>query len=107
MSLDKKRWIVLGTGCLIKLCAGSLYSWSVMSIPMENYLNEVYGAVLAAGGLATVFTVVNMVGSTIMKNIFTNAGQYNSAFAASAMFTAAGFIILMIYKSREKKKRRG
>lgn len=66
MSLDKKRWIVLGLGCLINLCAGSLYGWSVLSIPMESYLNEVYGAGLAAGGLATVFTVANMVGPITM-----------------------------------------
>lgn len=66
MDLDKKRWIVLGLGCLINLCAGSLYSWSVLSVPMESYLNEVYGAGIAAGGLSVVFTVANMVGPFTM-----------------------------------------
>ena len=66
MDLDKKRWIVLGLGCLINLCAGSLYGWSVLSVPMESYLNEVYGAGLAAGGIAVVFTVANMVGPFTM-----------------------------------------
>lgn len=66
MNLDKKRWIVLGLGCLINLCAGSLYGWSVLSVPMESYLNEVYGAGIAAGGLAAVFTVANMVGPFTM-----------------------------------------
>ena len=66
MDLDKKRWIVLGLGCLINLCAGSLYGWSVLSVPMESYLNEVCGAGIAAGGLAVVFTVANMVGPITM-----------------------------------------
>ncbi len=66
MDLDKKRWIVLGLGCLINLCAGSLYGWSVLSGPMESYLNEVCGAGIAAGGLAVVFTVANMVGPITM-----------------------------------------
>lgn len=66
MDLDKKRWIVLGLGCLINLCAGSLYGWSVLSVPMESYLNEICGAGIAAGGLAAVFTVANMVGPITM-----------------------------------------
>ena len=66
MDLDKKRWIVLGLGCLINLCAGSLYGWSVLSVPMESYLNEVCGGGIAAGGLAVVFTVANMVGPITM-----------------------------------------
>ena len=51
------------------------------------------------------FAIAGYMGPTIMKTIFNSAGQYNSAFLVSAVFTAAGFIILMIYKSREKRRR--
>ena len=51
------------------------------------------------------FAIAGYMGPTIMKTIFNSAGQYNSAFLVSAVFTVAGFIILMIYKSREKGRR--
>ncbi|MCF0143701.1 MAG: OFA family MFS transporter [Firmicutes bacterium] len=62
----KKRWFVLVVSCLINLCAGSIYAWSVFSVPMEAHLNETYGLGLVPGGLAIVFTIANMVGPITM-----------------------------------------
>lgn len=66
MDLMKKRWLILAISCFINLCAGSMYAWSVFAGPMEEHLNETYGLGLAAGSLAIVFTVANMVGPITM-----------------------------------------
>lgn len=60
MDLTKKRWIVLIAGCIINLCIGSLYAWSVFATPLAEHLNSLHGAALyTAGGLAIVFTLCN------------------------------------------------
>lgn len=60
--LTGKRWIILIASCLINLCIGSLYAWSVFAAPMADHLNEILGGNLTAGSLAIVFTVANSVG---------------------------------------------
>ena len=60
MDLTRRRWIVLIAGCIINLCIGSLYAWSVFATPLAEHLNTVRGAALyTAGGLAIVFTLCN------------------------------------------------
>ncbi|MEG2421927.1 MAG: OFA family MFS transporter, partial [Oscillospiraceae bacterium] len=66
MDLKKKRWYILAASCLINLCIGSLYAWSVFATPMATHLSTLLGLAgdkaLTAGSLAMVFTVANAVG---------------------------------------------
>lgn len=64
MSLTKKRWIILAASCLINLCIGSLYAWSVFATPMAAYLSSVTGIEIAS--LAIIFTIANAVGPITM-----------------------------------------
>ena len=66
MDLTKKRWQVLIASCLINLCIGSLYAWSVFASPMAAYISELKGLSLTASDLAIVFTVANSVGPITM-----------------------------------------
>lgn len=61
---DKKRWQILIASCLINLCIGSLYAWSVFASPMAKYLSEVTGTAITS--LAICFTVANSVGPITM-----------------------------------------
>ena len=60
MELSKKRWLILFLSCLINLCIGSLYTWSVFASPMAEYINSIKGTAFNAGSLAIVFTVANL-----------------------------------------------
>lgn len=66
MSLTKKRWIILFVYCLINLCVGSIYAWSVFSVPMEEFLNAEYGRNLSPGSLSSVFMVTSTLGPLVM-----------------------------------------
>lgn len=71
--LTRLRWWVLIASCLINLCIGSLYTWSVFSAPMAAHLTELTGNALSAGDLAVVFTVANSVGPiTLISGGFFN-----------------------------------
>lgn len=71
--LTRQRWGVLFASCLINLCIGSLYTWSVFSAPMAEHLNSLTGCALTAGDLAIVFTVANSVGPiTLISGGFFN-----------------------------------
>lgn len=71
--LTRRRWWVLAASCLINLCIGSLYTWSVFAAPMAGYLNSLNGTALSAGDLAIVFTVANSVGPiTLISGGFFN-----------------------------------
>ena len=63
-NLDKRRWLILVAACLINLCIGSLYAWSIFAMPMANYLSEVTGKEIVS--LSIVFTVANGVGPITM-----------------------------------------
>lgn len=65
-NLNKTRWLVLCFSCLINLCIGSLYAWSVFASPMAEYLNQKNGLVLTSASMAIVFTVANAVGPITM-----------------------------------------
>lgn len=69
-ALDSRRWIILTASCLINLCIGSLYAWSVFATPLADKLNGLAGntgnAVLTAANLAVVFTVANSIGPVTM-----------------------------------------
>lgn len=66
IKLTKKRWLVLAASCLINLCIGSLYAWSVFASPLAEKLAASGGVTLTAANLAIVFTVANSVGPVTM-----------------------------------------
>lgn len=64
MNLTKKRWYVFFAACLINLCIGSLYAWSVFATPLAQHINELTGSNITS--LAIVFTIANAVGPITM-----------------------------------------
>lgn len=64
MNLTKKRWIVFAASCLVNLCIGSIYAWSVFAGPMAQRLAQLTGAEVP--GIAIVFTIANAVGPITM-----------------------------------------
>lgn len=88
MDLVKKRWRNLVISCVINLCIGSMYAWSVFASPMEEYLKQTYGLAITAGGLAIVFTVTNMVGPVTM--IF--GGKINDAIGPRGIVFVGGLM---------------
>lgn len=71
--LTRQRWWVLAASCLINLCIGSLYTWSVFSAPMADHLNAINSTQLSAGDLSVAFTVANSVGPiTLISGGFFN-----------------------------------
>ena len=66
MNLTKKRWLILLASCVINLCIGSMYAWSVFASPMAEHLAVVTGTTLTAASLAIVFTIANGVGPITM-----------------------------------------
>ncbi len=66
MKLTQKRWLILIASCLINLCIGSLYAWSVFAAPMAEHLSALRGVSMTAADLSIVFTVANAVGPITM-----------------------------------------
>lgn len=64
--LTKKRWLILAASCLINLCIGSLYAWSVFAGPLAERINVLTGSSLTAANLAIIFAVANAVGPITM-----------------------------------------
>ena len=93
--LTQKRWVILAASCLINLCIGSLYAWSVFSAPMAERLAGLTGRALTPGDLAIVFTVANSVGPiTLISGGFINdrLGPRWVIFAGGLLF-GAGMIL--------------
>ena len=74
--------------CLINLCVGSLYSWSVFAGPMGEYLNSVTEGGLSAGAMSLVFTVATAVGPVTMIL----GGKINDRFGAKWILFASGIM---------------
>lgn len=70
MNYTKKRWLVLAASCLINLCIGALYAWSVFASPMAEHLTEVMNLsgdqAITASSIAIVFSIANVVGPITM-----------------------------------------
>ena len=60
MEKTYNRRVILAASCLINLCIGSIYAWSVFAAPMAARLG------LATGDFAIVFIVANGVGPITM-----------------------------------------
>ncbi len=66
MNLSKKRWLILLASCIINLCVGSLYAWSVLAGPMAEYLSQLNNINLTPRDLSIVFIIANSVGPITM-----------------------------------------
>ncbi len=64
--LTKKRWMVLIASCIINLCIGMMYTWSVFAGPMAEYISLIKGAAVTASDLAIVFSIGNSTGFIAM-----------------------------------------
>ncbi len=93
--LTKKRWIVLIASCLINLCIGALYAWSVFATPMAEHLSGILGKSLTAADLAIVFSIGNGDGFiTLIAGGFINEklGTKWVIFAGGVLF-GLGFVV--------------
>lgn len=62
--MEKNRGIILTFSCLVALCIGSLYAWSVFALPMAEFLSRQNGIQITS--LTIVFTIANSVGPITM-----------------------------------------
>lgn len=83
-SLVQRRWLVLAASCLINLCVGSLYAWSVFAVPMAEHLGTLAGHEVT--GLAIVFTIANAVGPITMIS----GGAFNELLGPRKVVLAGG-----------------
>ena len=93
--LTSKRWFILIASCAINLCIGSVYAWSVFSIPMAARFTSLTGTEFTSSDLAIVFTVANSVGPiTLISGGFINdkLGPKWVIFAGGVLF-GAGMIL--------------
>ena len=66
MNTDKKRWLILAAACLVNLCLGSIYAWSVFASSMTEYFNNTLHLNIDPGDMAIVYTIANSVGPITM-----------------------------------------
>lgn len=88
MNLTKKRWIILMVSCLINLCIGSLYAWSVFANPMAEHISSIGKISLTPGSLAIVFTVANSVGPITMIS----GGKINEKLGSNVVVFLGGIM---------------
>ncbi|TGY97994.1 MFS transporter [Petralouisia muris] len=88
MNTDKKRWIILAAACLINLCLGSIYAWSVFASSMTDYFNNTLNLQVTAGDLAIVYTVANAVGPITMIS----GGWFNDRLGPKKVIAIGGIM---------------
>ncbi len=86
--LTHRRWSVLVACCLVNLCLGSLYSWSVFASSMAPFLSQKTGANLTAADLAIVYTIANAVGPVTMIS----GGWFNDKFGHQKVILTGGIM---------------
>jgi MFS family permease len=64
--MKNKRLFTLIACCIINLCLGSIYSWSVFASSMSVYLTNLLQTEITSADLALVYTVANSVGPITM-----------------------------------------
>lgn len=107
MNIDKKRWIILASACLINLCLGSIYAWSVFASAMTDYFNTTLHLNVTPGDLAIVYTIANSVGPITMisggwvndrlgpKKVIALGGlMFGGGMIASGFATSVSFLIV-------------
>lgn len=88
MNTDKKRWIILVAACLINLCLGSIYAWSVFSSSMTEYFNNTLHLNIEAGDMAIVYTIANSVGPITMIS----GGWFNDRLGPKKVIALGGIM---------------
>lgn len=88
MSVSKKRWRILVASCLINVCLGSIYAWSVFANAMAEYLSAHTGLTLTIGDLAIVYTIANSVGPITMIT----GGWFNDKFGPKKVILVGGLM---------------
>lgn len=88
MKLTQKRWIILIACCLINLCLGSIYAWSVFASSMATYLSGLNGVEITTGDLAIVYTIANSVGPITMIS----GGWFNDKFGPKKVILVGGLM---------------
>lgn len=88
MNVSKKRWVILVASCLINLCLGSIYAWSVFANAMAGYLSVRTGVTLTIGDLAIVYTIANSVGPITMIT----GGWFNDKFGPKRVILIGGLM---------------
>lgn len=94
-NLSRYRWVILAVSCLINLCIGTLYTWSVFAGPMAEQLTQSTHTALTASDLAIVFSLANSVGPITMilgGSINDKIGPGKVTFVGGCMF-GSGLII--------------
>lgn len=86
--IEKKRWLILIACCVINLCLGSIYSWSVFAAPMADYLTVSTGSLITTADLALVYTVANSVGPITMIT----GGWFNDRFGPRNVILVGGLL---------------
>lgn len=86
-NLTHYRWLMLGFCCVINLCIGSIYAWSVLSVPMAKEL----GVESLSGpfAVATSINVITMIIGGILNDRF---GPRWVMFAGGIMFGSGMFL---------------
>lgn len=85
---NKKRWFILAACCLVNLCLGSIYAWSVFALPMAKHLSIITGETLTSGDLAIVYTIANAVGPITMIS----GGWFNDRFGPGKVILVGGIL---------------
>lgn len=88
MNLTKKRWLVLFVCCLINLCLGSIYTWSVFASPMAKFISNEIGQKITAADMAIVYIIANSVGPITMIS----GGWFNDKFGPKKVILVGGFM---------------
>lgn len=87
--LERKRWLILILICLLNLCAGSIYAWSVLSTAAAQALTASTGQTVTAADLAIAFGVANSVGPLPMIL----GGAFNDRFGPRWVIVSGGILL--------------
>ncbi len=87
--LTRYRWLILAVICLINLCAGSIYAWSVLAAATASHFTALLGTPVTAGDLSVAFGVANAVGPIPMIL----GGAVNDRFGPRAVIMTGGLLI--------------
>lgn len=95
MKVSTQRTLVLIASCIVNLCIGALYAWSVFSGPMAEHLNALNGTNLTAADLAIVFSIGNSDGflSMILGGWLTKKLGVRRVVALGVLMFGTGFIV--------------
>lgn len=89
MNFTKRRWVILVASCLINICLGSIYAWSVFASSMAEFLSAHTGLALTTGDLAIVYTIANSVGPITMIS----GGWFNDKFGPKKVILVGGIMV--------------